>query len=359
MEGSSLMDQKAVMIKELVRGIELAEQLRMRMLVSSTDNHVSSRDDDQALNHLLVDKMLSVFDKSISLAKVLSFTHELHQLHSESPHSQAHRSPGSEDSSHDLRLSKKRKKASPRIKWVRVDPGGSVSVPGAPPDDGYSWRKYGQKDILKAKHPRGYYRCTHRHTQGCFATKQVQKSNEDPSMYQLIYKGEHTCTQEAHWGQASRKPNQAQIEAQSQPQSQLVPTPLPQPQPQQQQCQMLDSNQQQGVNLGFGPDRSPTVEPKEKEDEAQIFSSLVQDCMLSSSPEFCRPAGSESNCFPVLPGRIMAFGPGLNVQTNEPMSGPSSASNSPNVGGFDFPFDMLQDIDVNFSFDCDNPLCHF
>jgi len=108
MEGSSLMDQKAVMIKELVRGIELAEQLRMRMLVSSTDNHISSRDDDQALTHLLVDKMLSVFDKSISLAKVLSFTHELHQLHSESPHSQAHRSPGSEDSCHDLRLSKKR-----------------------------------------------------------------------------------------------------------------------------------------------------------------------------------------------------------------------------------------------------------
>ena len=39
-------------------------------------------------------------------------------------------------------------------KWsnqVRVNPGGGIE---APLDDGYSWRKYGQKDILGAKHPR-------------------------------------------------------------------------------------------------------------------------------------------------------------------------------------------------------------
>ncbi|XP_066390124.1 transcription factor WRKY19-like [Miscanthus floridulus] len=62
-----------------------------------------------------------------------------------------------------------------------------------PVDDGHSWRKYGQKEILGAKHPRSYYRCTHRHSQGCQATKQVQRTDEDATMYDVIYHGEHTC----------------------------------------------------------------------------------------------------------------------------------------------------------------------
>ncbi|TXG71121.1 hypothetical protein EZV62_006056 [Acer yangbiense] len=80
-------------------------------------------------------------------------------------------------------------------------------------DDGFSWRKYGQKDILGAKHPsnillciklkyfmsllpcRGYYRCTHRLVQGCLATKQVQRSDEDPMILEITYRGRHTCTQ--------------------------------------------------------------------------------------------------------------------------------------------------------------------
>ncbi|KAL5568311.1 hypothetical protein UlMin_024886, partial [Ulmus minor] len=64
-----------------------------------------------------------------------------------------------------------------------------------PLDDGFSWRKYGQKDIMGAKFPRGYYRCTHRNVQGCLATKQVQRSNEDPTIVEITYRGRHTCTQ--------------------------------------------------------------------------------------------------------------------------------------------------------------------
>ncbi|CAN6482749.1 unnamed protein product [Victoria cruziana] len=64
-----------------------------------------------------------------------------------------------------------------------------------PLDDGYSWRKYGQKDILGAKYPRGYYRCTHRHAQGCQATKQVQRSDHNPSVFDITYCGKHTCNQ--------------------------------------------------------------------------------------------------------------------------------------------------------------------
>ncbi|KAK9124761.1 hypothetical protein Sjap_014363 [Stephania japonica] len=60
-------------------------------------------------------------------------------------------------------------------------------------DDGFAWRKYGQKEILNAKHPRNYFRCTHKHDQGCQAIKQVQITEDDPPMYRTIYMGHHTC----------------------------------------------------------------------------------------------------------------------------------------------------------------------
>lgn len=41
---------------------------------------------------------------------------------------------------------------------------------------------------------RHYYRCTHKFEQGCQATKQVQKTEEDPvPMYRTTYYGHHTC----------------------------------------------------------------------------------------------------------------------------------------------------------------------
>ncbi|XP_021893877.1 probable WRKY transcription factor 67 [Carica papaya] len=60
-------------------------------------------------------------------------------------------------------------------------------------DDGFAWRKYGQKDILKANHPRSYFRCTHKTDQKCQATKQVQKIRDDPPLYRTTYYGHHTC----------------------------------------------------------------------------------------------------------------------------------------------------------------------
>ncbi|TKY65664.1 WRKY transcription factor 70 [Spatholobus suberectus] len=63
----------------------------------------------------------------------------------------------------------------------------------APIDDGHQWRKYGQKEILNAKYPRNYYRCTHKFDQSCQATKQVQRVQEDPILYKTTYYGHHTC----------------------------------------------------------------------------------------------------------------------------------------------------------------------
>lgn len=58
-------------------------------------------------------------------------------------------------------------------------------------DDGHIWRKYGQKHILRSKHPRGYYRCSN--GKGCLARKQTQRSDEDHTTFEVTYKGLHTC----------------------------------------------------------------------------------------------------------------------------------------------------------------------
>lgn len=40
---------------------------------------------------------------------------------------------------------------------------------------------------------RSYYRCTHKIEQGCKATKQVQKTDDEPPKYTITYNGHHTC----------------------------------------------------------------------------------------------------------------------------------------------------------------------
>lgn len=60
-------------------------------------------------------------------------------------------------------------------------------------EDGYIWRKYGQKEILNSSHPRLYFRCSYKHDSGCPATRQVQHSDHDPSLYVITYFGHHTC----------------------------------------------------------------------------------------------------------------------------------------------------------------------
>ncbi|KAF8096837.1 hypothetical protein N665_0299s0001 [Sinapis alba] len=56
-----------------------------------------------------------------------------------------------------------------------------------PADDGYNWRKYGQKPIKGCEYPRSYYKCTH---VNCPVKKKVERSS-DGQITQIIYKGQH------------------------------------------------------------------------------------------------------------------------------------------------------------------------
>nr|WCL15220.1 WRKY4049 [Atractylodes chinensis] len=84
-----------------------------------------------------------------------------------------------------MKVTKRRVKEAVRV-TKRIATGESL-------DDGYSWRKYGQKDILGSIYPRSYYRCTFKYEKSCFATKQVQRSTMDPSVFEVTYHGKHTC----------------------------------------------------------------------------------------------------------------------------------------------------------------------
>lgn len=56
-------------------------------------------------------------------------------------------------------------------------------------DDGYKWRKYGQKVVKNTHHPRSYYRCTQNN---CRVKKRVERLADDPRMVITTYEGRHT-----------------------------------------------------------------------------------------------------------------------------------------------------------------------
>ncbi|KAL5206529.1 hypothetical protein ABZP36_034738 [Zizania latifolia] len=56
-----------------------------------------------------------------------------------------------------------------------------------PADDGYNWRKYGQKVVKGSDCPRSYYKCTH---PNCPVKKKVEHA-EDGQISEIIYKGKH------------------------------------------------------------------------------------------------------------------------------------------------------------------------
>lgn len=55
-------------------------------------------------------------------------------------------------------------------------------------EDGFNWRKYGQKQVKGSENPRSYYKCTY---PNCPMRKKVERSIEG-QITEIVYKGSHT-----------------------------------------------------------------------------------------------------------------------------------------------------------------------
>ncbi|KAL6842692.1 hypothetical protein ACP4OV_027536 [Aristida adscensionis] len=209
MEGSS--EERCALVAELAQVLETVGQLEAHLQLQGGAAAAAGGGDR---SRALVSTMRASIDRSVHIARSCCAEGRLTGTTPESPPSGGDGSPRSAGSDH-AGDSRGRGNAAGQCKKRKTLPKWSVQVrvsavqDVAPLDDGLSWRKYGQKDILGAKYPRAYFRCTHRHTQGCQASKQVQRADGDPLLFDVVYHGHHTCAQ-----------------AQAQPQ------PQPQPQPQ-------------------------------------------------------------------------------------------------------------------------------
>ncbi|ONK62224.1 uncharacterized protein A4U43_C07F1650 [Asparagus officinalis] len=113
-------------------------------------------------------------------------------------------------------------------------------------DDGYKWRKYGQKSIKNSPNPRSYYRCTNPR---CNAKKQVERSTEDPETLIVTYEGLHLHYTYSHF-LLSRPQNALHI-----PKKQKIQT----------------SNSQQKINEEDNPQPKGLTENREEREQQDIM----------------------------------------------------------------------------------------
>ncbi|CAH8332452.1 unnamed protein product [Eruca vesicaria subsp. sativa] len=188
-------------VDQLVEGYESATQLQLLFSQQQSDHHIDQTrivsGDPDPVNKLMA-KILDSFHKTISVldsfdqvtnASVLVEGSRNASCGDDSVTPASCNGGDSGDSRKKLGAGKGKRGCYTRKKrshtWIvearRID------------EDKYAWRKYGQKQILNSKFPRSYFRCTHKPTQGCKATKQVQKQEQDPNLFQITYIGNHTC----------------------------------------------------------------------------------------------------------------------------------------------------------------------
>ncbi|KAJ1395746.1 WRKY domain [Sesbania bispinosa] len=335
------------LIHELLKGLDLARQLQIYLHVSSSSKET---------REVLIENIISSFEKALEMVNWKGPVGESSQQPSgvaiRMSDSPPLSSPRSEDSDKDLKdqeqnASRKRNILPRWTKQIRVTPGMGVE---GPLDDGYSWRKYGQKDILGAMYPRGYYRCTHRNVQGCLATKQVQRSDEDSTIFEITYRGKHTCTVASNMvGPTSSSPRENQLESNSHKQNKNVLQSLEQQQQQPNELQLLNHLraglrvQTENLDFHFTPSTSNI------KIENQI---LPSPTMLENftSPSYISPATSGISHFSVSPPSGVTVNTSVSGSQINDIIPTASAANSPTVG-LEFPFDQFEFDGHNFTFD--------
>lgn len=168
------------LITELTRGRDIADRLRFMLRQTSFD---TSPDSVFPAQITLVNQLLDTFTHSLTMLRDGADSDEVSQAPSAAKSEDSGDSCKTPPPPKDRRGCYKRKRNSET----------TIKETSNLFEDGHAWRKYGQKVILNAKHPRNYFRCTHKFDQGCQASKQVQKIEDNPPLYRTTYNGHHTC----------------------------------------------------------------------------------------------------------------------------------------------------------------------
>ncbi|XP_020577293.1 probable WRKY transcription factor 41 [Phalaenopsis equestris] len=302
---------------------------------------------------LLAAKAKSAVSAAISMARLLEPASQApNSFDSLLSASDSPKSDGSDKAFKELERREMCKKRKTLPRWSSQVRACSSSSMDGPLDDGYSWRKYGQKDILGAKFPRSYYRCTYRHTHGCLATKQVQRSDDDITVFDVTYRGAHTCNQCQHRN-PTPSPKEEKLETHQQQEMLLLEhlkTGL------RVKTEIFNSDDQL-------PDSSPSffsfpsTPANDMKPHNNLFSSasMPENLFMGNySPTFVSStASAESNYFSLSPCGVNKYGSGFNIQGFDSeiagiISAATSTTNSPMVG-MDFQLDQIE-FETDFPF---------
>ncbi|KAL2236692.1 probable WRKY transcription factor 53 [Sesamum indicum] len=348
MESAFTWENKAL-INELTQGLEKAKQLRI---------HLCSTFPSEAQD-LLLRRIISTFEKALMILKwgasvgqaqecaALPAARECSVSMDGSPRSDDMNKNFGDHRNHGD-VSRKRKSQPIWTEQVKVNSENALEGPG---DDGYSWRKYGQKDILGAKYPRSYYRCTYRLVRDCWATKQVQRSDEDLTIFDVTYKGRHTCNQSinavpppASLEKRELKNNNShyQLEQQNQTLANFTANLRV-------NTEELDIKEMP-THFSF----QSTFACRGRENHCSPISALADDNQLGTySPVFYSPATTESNYSSAAANyhtrnHVEAPIQQSETDTADIISAHASTTNSP-TGGMEFSIDPVY-LDPNFPF---------
>lgn len=201
---------------------------------------------------------------------------------------------------------------------------------------------------------RGYYRCSHRHAQGCLATKQVQRSDQDPTVVEVTYSGRHTCIQARSSAISpapvdKEEPQKETRNGQEKPKPSLE-TLLSSKWGLSVKTENLDARQDDV--FPFFTFSTATAEPENGEGD-YFADALMDDSFMD---RFSSPATSGSNYFSLSLDHMANFCAPNNVQTPESglteiVSAPTSVTNPP-MGDAGF---SLGKVDFDLDFPFDNP----
>lgn len=161
----------AQVMEDMLKGREYATQLRGLL-----------RESPEA--GLLVEQILHAIARTIDTAKAVAATEEASEVQSEVT------CAGSGGAKRKVVAGGDNKRPASRR---RTQQSSIVTKNANDLVDGHAWRKYGQKDIQNSKHPKAYFRCTHKYDQQCAAQRQVQRCDDDPDAFRVTYIGVHTC----------------------------------------------------------------------------------------------------------------------------------------------------------------------